>query len=103
MMIELDFADLTRAGDLDAMAVAHRHVLRQDLTMRDGHVAALLRLIAAEVRPDSPHGSLYASLSLALAAYLFSEKGDSGNTRVCECGRLTAEVPGPLCRATATG
>jgi len=91
MMIELDFSDLTRAGDLEAMAVGHRHVLRQDLTMRDSHLAALLRLIAAEVRLGSPHGSLYAtSLSMGLAAYLFSEKGDSANTRVRERGRLTA-------------
>jgi len=91
MMIELDFADLTRAGDLDAMVAGRRRVLRQDLTMRDGHIAALMRLIAAEVRLGSPHGSLYAtSLSLGLAAYLFSEKGESGRTRVRERGRLTA-------------
>ena len=91
MMIELDFADLTRAGDLDAMVAGQRRVLRQDLTMRDAHLAALMRLIAAEVRLGSPHGSLYAtSLSLGLAAYLLSEKGDSGSTRMRERGRLTA-------------
>ena len=91
MMIELDFADLTRAGDLDAMVAPQRRVLRQDLTMRDGHVAALMRLIADEVRQGSPHGSLYAtSLSLGLAAYLLSEKGESGRTRSRERGRLTA-------------
>ena len=91
MMIELDFADLARAGDLDAMVAGQRRVLRQDLTMRDGHIAALMRLIAAEVRLGSPHGSLYAtSLSLGLAAYLLSEKGDSGGIRMRERGRLTA-------------
>ena len=91
MMIELDFADLTRAGDLDAMVAPRQRVLRQDLTMRDGHIAALMRLIADEVRLGSPHGSLYAtSLSLGLAAYLFSEKGESGSTRMRERGRLTA-------------
>jgi len=91
MLIELDFADLSRAGDLDAMVPPSRRVLRQDLTMRDGHVAALMRLIADEVRLGSPHGSLYAtSLCLGLAAYLFSEKGESGSTGVRERGRLTA-------------
>ena len=91
MMIELDFADLSRAGDLDAMVSRQRRVLRQDLTMRDGHVAGLMRLIAGEVRLGSPHGSLYAtSLSLGLAAYLLSEKGESGRTRARERGRLTA-------------
>ena len=91
MMLELDFADLTRAGDLDAMVAGQRRVLRQDLTMRDGHIATLMRLIAAEVRLGSPHGSLYStSLSLGLAAYLFSEKGDSGSMRARERGRLTA-------------
>jgi AraC family transcriptional regulator len=93
MMIELDFADLTRAGDLEAMVARQQPVLRQDLTMRDGRIAALMRLIADEVRLGSPHGSLYAtSLSLGLATYLFSEKGDSGNTRtrLRERGRLTA-------------
>jgi AraC family transcriptional regulator len=59
--------------------------------MRDGHIASLMRLIADEVRQGSPHGSLYASsLSLGLAAYLFSEKVDSGATRARERGRLTA-------------
>lgn len=91
MMIELDFADLNRAGDLDAMLARQPRVLRQDLTMRDGHIAALMRLVADEVRLGSPHGSLYAtSLSLGLAAYLFSEKGESGSTRMRERGRLTA-------------
>jgi len=90
MMIELDFEDLTRAGDLDAMVAPQRRVLRQDLTMRDGHLATLMRLIAAEVRLGSPHGSLYAtSLSLGLAAYLFSEKGEAGRTHMRERGRLT--------------
>jgi len=91
MMLELDFADLNRAGDLDAMVARQPHVLRQDLTMRDGRIAALMRLIADEVRLGSPHGSLYAtSLSLGLAAYLFSEKCDSGSMRERERGRLTA-------------
>lgn len=91
LMIELDFADLTRAGDVDAMVASQRRALRQDLTMRDGHLAALMRLIADEVRLGSPHGSLYAtSLSLGLAAYLFSEKGESGSTRLRERGLLTA-------------
>lgn len=91
LMIELDFADLTRAGDVDAMVASQRRALRQDLTMRDGHLAALMRLIADEVRLGSPHGSLYAtSLSLGLAAYLFSEKGESGSTRRRERGLLTA-------------
>jgi len=91
MMVELDFTALVLAGDLDAMVVGQRRVLRQDLTMRDGHVAALMRLIADEVRQGSPHGSLYAtSLSLGLAAYLFSEKADSGVIRQRERGRLSA-------------
>jgi len=91
MMIELDFAGLARAGDLDAMLPRQPSVLRQDLTMRDGRIAALMRLIADEVRLGSPHGSLYAtSLSLGLAAYLLGEKGDSGSTRTREHGRLTA-------------
>ena len=91
LMIELDFADLTRAGDLDAMVTPQQRVLRQDLTMRDGQLATLMRLIADEVRLGSPHGSLYAtSLSLGLAAHLFSEKGESGRTRTHERGRLTA-------------
>jgi len=91
MMIELDFTDIAGVGDLDAMVAGQRRELRQDLTMRDGHVAALMRLIAAEVRLGSPHGSLYAtSLSLGLAAYLFNEKGETGRTRIRERGRLTA-------------
>ena len=91
LMIELDFADLSRAGDLDAMVAPQRRVLRQDLTMRDGQLATLMRLIADEVRLGSPHGSLYAtSLSLGLAAHLFSEKGESGRASVRERGRLTA-------------
>jgi AraC family transcriptional regulator len=91
MMVELDFAALALAGDLDAMVAGQRRVLRQDLTMRDGHIATLMRLIADEVRQGSPHGSLYASsLSLGLAAYLFSEKADSGAIRARERGRLTA-------------
>jgi AraC family transcriptional regulator len=91
MMVELDFTDLAATGDLDAMVTGQRRVLRRDLTMRDGHVAALMRLIADEVRQGSPHGSLYAtSLSLGLAAYLFSEKADSKATRTRERGRLTA-------------
>jgi AraC family transcriptional regulator len=91
LMIELDFADLARAGDLDAMVARQRRVLRQDLTMRDGHLAALMRLIADEVRLGSPHGSLYAtSLSLGLAACLFGEKVESGSTRLRERGGLTA-------------
>ena len=91
LMIELDFADLARAGDLDAMVAPQRRVLRQDLTMRDGQLATLMRLIADEVRLGSPHGSLYAtSLSLGLAAHLFSEKAESGSARTRERGRLTA-------------
>jgi AraC family transcriptional regulator len=91
MMLELDFADLVRAGDVDAMVASQRRVLKQDLTMRDGHVATLMRIIADEVRHGSPHGLLYAtSLSLVLAAYLFSEKGDSGSIRTRERGQLTA-------------
>ena len=91
MMIELDFTDLAGAGDLDAMVAGPRRVLRQDLTMRDAHIAALMRLIADEVRQGSAHGSLYAtSLSLGLAAYLFSEKADQGATRKRERGRLSA-------------
>lgn len=91
LMIELDLADLTRAGDLDAMVAPQRRAFRQDLTMRDGQLAALMRLIAAEVRLGSPHGSLYASsLSLGLAAHLFSEKGASGRVTMRERGLLTA-------------
>ncbi len=49
-----------------------------------------MRLIADEVRLGSPHGSLYAtSLSLSLAAHLFSEKAESGSAHTRERGRLT--------------
>jgi AraC family transcriptional regulator len=90
LMVELDFSDLKRADDLDAM-LPERRALRQDLTLRDAHLASLLRLIAAEVREGSPHGPLYAtSLSLTLAAYVFSEHGTGGRTSMRERGVLSA-------------
>ena len=90
MMIELDFADLERADDLDAM-VAPRRALRQDLTLRDRDLAALMRLVASEVRQGSPHGPMYAtSLSLGLASYLFSAHGGGGRSQPRERGMLSA-------------
>jgi AraC family transcriptional regulator len=89
MMVELDFSDLKRADDLDAM-LPERRTLRQDLTLRDTHLASLMRLIAAEVREGSPNGALYAtSLSLALAAYVFNAHGTGGRTPVRERGMLS--------------
>lgn len=89
MMIELDFSDLERAGDLDTL-LASRRTLRQDLTLSDTHLAAMMRLIAEEVQHCSPHGPLYAtSLSLSLAAYLFSAHGSGGRTRSRERGALS--------------
>ena len=90
LMIELNFADLDRAGDLEAM-LAPRRSLRQDLTLRDGRLASLMRLIADEVRSGSPHGALYAtSLTFGLAAYVFGELGEGGRKAPRERGKLTA-------------
>lgn len=90
MVVELDFSDLRQAGDLDALQPAGRE-LRQNLPLRDRQLAALLRLIAQEVRAGSPHGPLYAtSLSLGLAAYLFDEHASGGPQRTRERGKLTA-------------
>lgn len=89
LMVEMDLADLAGHGDLDAILTRHR-ALRQDLTLRDPHLAAMLRLIADEVRLGSPHGPLYAtSLSLALAAYLFNHHAFGGRTMPHERGGLT--------------
>lgn len=89
MVVELDFSDLQRAGDLEAM-LPPRRSLRQNLTLSDARLAALMRLIADEVRQSSPHGALYAtSLSFALAAYLFNEHGSGGRTQSRERGMLT--------------
>jgi len=90
MIVELDFSDIERAGDLDAMLTTRR-ALRQDLTLKDAHLASLLRLMADEVRQGSPHGALYAtSLSLSLASYLFSGHGSGGQTRSRERGTLSS-------------
>lgn len=89
-ILELDFADLDQAGDLDQM-LASRRTLRQNLTLSDHQLASLMRLIANEVRQGSPHGALYAtSLSISLAAYLFSQHAVGGRTPTRERGVLTA-------------
>lgn len=89
LMIELDVTDLQDAGDLEAM-LPGRRVLQQDLTLRDAHLASLMRLVADEVRQGSPHGRLYAtSLSVGLAAYLFNEHGRGGRTPQRERGALS--------------
>jgi AraC family transcriptional regulator len=90
VMIELDLSDLAHAGDLDVMLPARRS-LEQDLDLRDARLASLLRLVADEVRQGSPHGALYAtSLSLGLAAYLFTHQGRGGRAPARERGLLTA-------------
>jgi len=90
MMIELDYADLERAGDLDAM-LPSRRALQQNLTLGDHRLASMMRLIAEEVREGSPHGTLYAgSLSLALASYLFNEHAGAGRSPQRERGALTS-------------
>ena len=90
MVVELDFTELERGGDLAAMLPARRE-LRQDLTLRDRHLAAMMRLIADEVRAGSPHGAMYAtSLSLALASYLFNHHGGGGREVPRERGALSA-------------
>jgi AraC family transcriptional regulator len=90
IMIELDFSDLQTAGDLDQMLPARR-ALKQDLDLRDACLASLVRLIADEVRQGSPHGALYAaSISLGLAAYLFTHQGSGGRAPPRERGTLTA-------------
>lgn len=89
MMVELDVSAIERTGDLDAIR-PERRSLRQDLTLRDAHLAAMMRLIAAEVREGSPHGPLYASsMSLALAAYVFNEHGLGGRPAPRERSGLT--------------
>ena len=50
-----------------------------------------MRLIATEVRCGNPHGALYAnSLSIAFAAYLFSQHADGGRVVPRERGTLRA-------------
>ncbi|HYE70487.1 MAG TPA: AraC family transcriptional regulator [Aquabacterium sp.] len=89
MMVELDLADLARAGDLDAM-LPSRRVLRQDLTLSDRNLATLMRLMADEVRAGSPHGALYAtSLSLALASYVFAHHAEGAAPSPRERGGLS--------------
>lgn len=90
LMVELDFDELSREGDIGALLPARRS-LRQDLTLRDRHLAGLLRLMGEEVRHGSPHGRLYAaSLSLSLAAYLSTHHAEGGQAPVRERGRLSA-------------
>jgi AraC family transcriptional regulator len=90
MSVELDFSDLELAGDMESM-LPPRRTLRQNLALRDAQLASLMRLVAQEVRAGSPHGALYAtSLSLGLAAYLFSHHGSGGRAPARERGRLTA-------------
>lgn len=90
LMVELDFGELEREGDLSALIPIRRSV-RQDLTLRDAHLASLLRLMGDEVRRGSPHGHLYAtSLSLTLAAYLCTHHAEGGAAPARERGRLSA-------------
>jgi AraC family transcriptional regulator len=89
-VVELDFADLHQAGDLEQMLTSRR-TLRQNLTLSDPQLASLMRLIANEVRGGSPHGALYAtSLSISLAAYLCAQYASGGRTPTRERGVLTA-------------
>jgi AraC family transcriptional regulator len=90
MIVELDFGDLERHGDLADLRPEHR-TLRQDLPLRDSRLAAMMRLIADEVRDCSPHGALYAtSLSLALASYVFNHHGRGGPSPSRERGGLSS-------------
>jgi AraC family transcriptional regulator len=89
MMVELDLANLSRHGDLEAM-LPERRVLSQNLTLSDPRLATMMRLIGDEVREGSPHGALYAtSLSLALAAYVFNHHGQGGSARLRERAGLS--------------
>lgn len=91
LIVELDYEELAHEGDLSALLPARRG-MRQDLTLRDHHLATLLRLMANEVRQGSPHGALYAtSLSLSLAAYISANHTEGGATPVRERGGLNTE------------
>ena len=90
MMIELDFSNLERHGDLNAM-LPPRRALRQNLPLRDRQLAGLMRLIAHEVRQGCPHGAIYSnSLSIGLATYLLNQHAIGGPSATNERGVLTA-------------
>lgn len=88
LIVELDFAQISALGDLDALNRDARS-LQLQLGFRDPQLAALMRLMADEVRSGSPHGDLYAaSLSLSLVSYLFAHHGQGRSSNGRERGGL---------------
>lgn len=89
LIVELDFAEMSALGDLDALEHDGQS-LQLQLGFRDPQLAALMRLMADEVRCGSPHGNLYgASLSLSLASYLFAHHGRSRSSSGRERGGMS--------------
>jgi AraC family transcriptional regulator len=90
LVIELDPGTLERRDGIDTVLPPRRR-LKQDLTLRDPQLAALLRLMADEVRGGSPHGALYAeSLSVGLMTYLYADHGVGGTWPAARRSMLTA-------------
>lgn len=89
LIVELDFSQMSAAGDLEALTRQKRS-LQLALGFRDPQLSALLRLMADEVRGGSTHGELYAtSLSLGLASYLFTHHARGGPAAARERGGLS--------------
>lgn len=89
VMIEVDGGMLRELFDTPALLPQPRR-LRQALTLRDPELARMLHAMASEARHGSPHGRLFASsLSLGLAAYLWTHHAEGGSAPGRERGGLT--------------